>query len=154
MVGGRTVAGDGGDVADQGTARLRAAADSAGSLLVSCGRMGRTGTAAFARPADWPNRMADRAQPMALQLEIAGCDPAWRSDLLRAVRDLSRAHRFRKGFGDGVPRKRRAFFSSLRPSRPHLSLLLRDLCADDPVVGVAARRARRGPSQARRRGYG
>ena len=96
-----------------------------------------------------PNRMAHRAQSMAVQLEIPGRDTAWRGGLLCAVCDFRRAHRFREGPGDGLSRKRRAFFPSVRPSRTHLSLLLRDLRPDDAVVGIPARGAGGGSSEAR-----
>src|SRR5579863_1681841 len=97
MVGGGALAGDGGDVTHEGTARIRAAADGARSVFVSGRRMGRVGTTAFSRAGLAPNRMAHRAQSMAVQLEIAGRDTAGRGGLLRAVRDFRRAYRFREG---------------------------------------------------------
>ena len=74
--------------------------------------------------------------------------PLGARDLLRAVRDLRPRAPAPEGPRDGLSRKRRALFPSIRPSRPDLSLSLRHLRPDGAVVGVPARRARPGASQA------
>ena len=98
----------------------------------------------FARLARRSDTMARRSQSMVLQLVLVVGDRARRLRLLRCPFEISRAHDgLAEGPRDGLSRKCRAIFSSVRPSRADLSIRLRDLRPDGAVVRAAARRAGR-----------
>ena len=84
-------------------------------------------------------RTAHRAKSMVLQLVHGRRHRGWRTGVLPAVRNLGAHDGHAKRPRDGVSRKRRAIFPSVRPSRADLSLCLRNLRPDGAVVSALAR---------------
>ncbi len=136
------MADHGGDIAHQGPARLRAAAVGDRRLLMPARRRCAVFSGTCARLARRSRPTAHRAQSMVLQLVHDSRHRAGRAGVLPAIRNLGAHDGHAEGPRDGLPRKRGALFPSLRPSRAHLLVRLRNLRADGAVVGAAARSPR------------
>ena len=151
MVGRRALADHGRDLAHQRAARIRAADPGDRCVLPPARRMGRAMATSLARYFRRADALAHRAQSLVLQFLHDRRRRGRCRRVRNAIPDLVAPDGLREGPPDGFPRKRDPVLRTVRPSRPDLSLCVRNLRADGAVVDAPSRGAGRDASLAQHR---